>query len=191
MKKIPPGRIAAGKLLLRLPVELHGMVQSSAKAAALSVNEYCVRRLAAPGPSLAPAGPWLDVVTRSARMFGTQLVGVIAHGSWARNDAGSESDIDALVVVDRSVPLVRATYSTWDADPLTWEGRTVDVHFVHLPDEGSGLSALWYEASVEGLVIHERTGELSAQLLAARQVIAAGRVVRKVVQGQPYWTAAA
>lgn len=191
MKTKTPKRSLSGRLLLRLPGALHGLVQAGAQAAEVSVNEYCVRRLAAPGPTRALAGPWLDIVTRADGLFGRRLVGVIAHGSWARGEATRDSDIDALVVLDAATPLVRATYRRWDDDPLSWDGRRVDVHFVHLPDGERPLSGLWYEAAVEGIVIHERAGALSAQLLRARQAIASGRVVRKIVQGQPYWTDAA
>lgn len=191
MKTYATSRSAPSRLLLRLPRALHVLVQAGASAAGISVNEYCVRRLAAPGPGLTLDGPWLDVVTRAHGMFRTHLAGVMAHGSWVRGEATRDSDIDALVVVDSTVPLVRATYRRWDEDSLSWDGRRVDVHFVHLPDPDRPLSGLWYEAAVEGVIIHERAGAVSAQLLRARQAIAAGRVVRKVVQGQPYWTDAA
>lgn len=187
----PPARPASGRLLLRLPASLHRAVQISADAAGISVNEYCVRRLATPGPSVAVAGPWVDLVTRAVELFGSRFVGLIAHGSWVRGDTTDGSDIDALVVVEPSVPLLRATYRAWDEKPLEWQGRPVDVHVVHLPVESSRLSALWYEAAVEGVVVYERDGAVAAQLRRARRVIASGRVVRKLVQGQPYWTDAA
>ena len=181
----------SGRLLVRLPPALHRLVQTVARAAGLSVNEYCMRMLAAPGPTLALNGPWLDVLTRAHGLFGAKLAGLVAHGSWARGEISAASDIDVLIVVARSTPLVRATYRSWDETPLSWDGRSVDAHVVHLPDSGTTLSALWYEAAIEGAVLFERNGALSAQLLRARQAIAGGAVVRRVVQGQPYWTEAA
>lgn len=182
---------ASGQLLLRLPPRLHGLVQEAARISGLSVNEYCLRRLAAPGPRLGLEGPWADLLTRADHFFTAHLAGIIAHGSWARGTAGPASDIDALIVLDPTVPLIRDTYRAWDENPLSWGGRSVDAHFVHLPAASGSLSALWYEAAIEGTVIYERDAAVSGLLLRARQAIAAGRAVRRVVQGQPYWTGAA
>jgi hypothetical protein len=186
-----PENTPAGRLLLRLPPALHGVVQRAAAAAGLSVNEYCVRRLAIPGPVQALHGPWPELVRRAAEVFQWALAGVVAHGSWARGTAGSASDIDALVVLDSSVPLTRSLYASWDARPLAWDGRPLDLHFVHLPAPGSAPSALWCEAAVDGLVIHERDVQLSRRLAELRRAMADGRLVRRMVQGQPYWAAAA
>ncbi|CAN5425959.1 hypothetical protein BH23ACI1_BH23ACI1_27490 [soil metagenome] len=186
-----PENTPPGRLLLRLPPALHGAVQRAAGAAGLSVNEYCVRRLAIPGPVQALHGPWPELVRRAAETFDGALAGVVAHGSWVRGTAGSASDIDALVVLDPSVRLTRSIYATWDAQPLAWEGRPLDLHFVHLPAAGGAPSALWCEAAVEGLVIYERDAQLSRRLAELRRAMAEGRLVRKTVQGQPYWTVAA
>lgn len=181
----------SGRLLLRLPAALHRVVQGSADRAGLSVNEYCVRMLSAPGPGLAVRGPWLDVLIRADELFAGRVAGAIAHGSWVRGTAGPESDVDVAIVLDRDVPLVRSIYRHWDAKPLSWEGRHVDAHFVHLPEGGGPMSAFWYELALDGVVLSERDDAVSAQLRSARQTIASGGVVRKLVQGQPYWTDAA
>lgn len=181
----------SGRLLLRLPASLHRVVQASADRAGVSVNEYCVRTLSAPGPGLALAGPWLDVLIRADELFHGRMAGAIAHGSWARGTAGPDSDLDVAIVLDSDVPLVRSMYRQWDTKPLSWEGRHVDVHFVHLPTSGVPVSAFWYELSIDGIVLSERADAVSSHLRSARHAIASGRVIRKLVQGQPYWTDAA
>ena len=45
---------------------------------------------------------WLsEFVSRMVDAFGTRLVCVLHHGSWARGEGGPESDIDTIVVLDR------------------------------------------------------------------------------------------
>lgn len=66
----------------------------------------------------------------------------------------------------------------------------VDAHFVHPPADDA-LSGLWAEAALDGVVLFERGGHLSAHLVRVRRAIAEGRLVRRVVHGQPYWTEAA
>ena len=178
----------SGRFLLRLPPALHARLRTSAAAAGVSLNEYCVRRLAAePG--------WADtdasaLVRHATDVVGDALVGVILYGSWARGRATPTSDVDALIVVDRRVPLTRSLYRTWDERPVTWQDRRVDAHFVH-PPEADVTGNVWPEAALDGIVLFERRLELSTALAVVRRDIASGRLVRRIVHGQPYWTAAA
>ena len=71
-----------------------------------------------------------------------------------------------------------------------WQGRPVDPHFVHPPDE-KVASGLWGEVAVDGIVLFERNWRLSAHLARVRRAIAEGKLVRRLVHGQPYWTEAA
>jgi len=45
--------------------------------------------------------------------------------------------------------------------------------------------------AVDGIVLFERELRISSALVRTRRDIAAGRLVRRIVHGQPYWTAAA
>ncbi len=184
------GRGGSGRFVLRLPPALHRALQAAARAARVSLNEYCVRRLAASGPSLAAGEGAAALVARAAALFGEALAGVVVYGSWARGDATPTSDVDALVVVDPSVPLTRSLYRSWDEEPVLWQGRPVDPHFVHVPGPRAGGS-VWGEAAIDGIVLFERSHELSVRLARVRRDIAEGRLVRRLVHGQPYWTEAA
>jgi ADP-ribose pyrophosphatase YjhB (NUDIX family) len=54
---------------------------------------------------------WLgDFVSRLRDAFADRLVFVGHHGSWARGEAGGESDIDTIVILDRIEPHDLATY---------------------------------------------------------------------------------
>jgi hypothetical protein len=180
----------SGRFLLRLPPSLHGALQASARAEHLSLNEYCVRRLAAGGSGLTADDGAAAIVTAAADLVGDALVAVVVYGSWARSEAATTSDVDVLIVVESSVALTRSLYRKWDKAPVTWRGRTLDPHFVHPPgDRPTG--GVWGEVAIDGIVLFERGWRLSARLVQIRRSIAAGRLVRRFVHGQPYWTVAA
>ncbi len=109
-------------------------------------------------------------------------------GSWARGEAGDTSDVDVLAVLDRRVPLSRTLYRAWDARPAEWAGRPVEVHLAHLPDRDAAPSGFWAEVALDGGVLYERGRQVSQALGTVRRAIADGRLVRRTVQGQPYWS---
>ena len=177
----------SGRFVLRMPPALHGALQQAARETGLSLNAYCVRRLAAAGSGAAGDEDVAALLARARTVAGDALKAVVLHGSWVRGEAASASDVDALVVVEPRVALTRALYRAWDAAPVTWRGRSVDPHFVHRAVDGK-ISALWAEAALDGVVLFERDWEMSAYLAGVRHAIAGGRLVRRVVHGQPYWT---
>lgn len=183
-------RHASGRFVLRIPPALHATLRAAARTAGLSLNDYCARRLAAPAGSLVVTGPAPGVVAHAAAVAGESLLGLVAYGSWARGDATPESDLDLLVVLERGVRLTRALYRRWDETPPGWDGRTVDPHFVHLPDDDAPPSGVWAEAAIDGIVLFERDLRLSAALIRVRRAIAEGRLVRRLSHGQPYWAEA-
>jgi hypothetical protein len=95
--------------------------------------------------------------------------------------------VDLLVVVDRSVALTRALDREWDEESVSWEGRRVEPHFVHLPEEGRVAAGLWAEVALDGIVLFECGLAVSKRLAAVRRDIVAGKIVRKTSHGQPYW----
>ena len=175
----------SGRFVLRMPPGLHAALERAARAAGVSLNEYCVRRLAAAGSGEGD-GDAAALVAHAAATAGDGLIGVLLHGSWARGEATPTSDVDALLVVEPRTALRRALYRAWDEHPVRWRGRRVDPHFVHPPRPE--LSGLWAEAAVDGRVLFDRDGRLAADLARVRRVIAAGRLLRRTVHGQPYWT---
>ena len=179
----------SGRFVLRMPGQTHAMLEAAARASGLSLNAYCVRKLAGAGPGGHFDEQGAASVSRAAAIAGDALVAVILHGSWARGEATPDSDVDLLVVVEPPVAPNRQWYRDWDAQPAVWEGRAVDVHFAHPPAE-EALSGLWAEVAVDGMVLFDRDRRISAALARIRRSIASGRVVRRVVHGQPYWTEA-
>lgn len=178
----------SGRFLLRVPAEVHGRLHGRARESGVSLNEWCNRALRVPGPSLLGEDGAVVTVERALAALDDRLVGLVVYGSYARGDATPASDVDVLVVVDRLVALSRSLYRAWDGEPVRWGGRAIDPHFVHLPADRSGAGP-WAEAAIDGVVLLERDGAVTRQLAATRGALAAGRLVRRTVHGQPYWTA--
>jgi predicted nucleotidyltransferase len=177
-------RGASGRFVVRIPPGLHESLRRAAAEAHLSLNEYCVRKLAASGSLEEPI---FEVVERAAEQFGARLVGLVAFGSWARGDLTDESDVDLLVVVEQSVAIVRPLYRPWDEHRLSWDGRPVEVHIVHLPEPGETPRGFWAEAALEGIVLFERGLTLSRRLVEIRRRVAAGEISRRHAHGRAYW----
>jgi predicted nucleotidyltransferase len=177
----------SGRFVLRLKPEHHAALRSEAREQGLSLNEYCSRRLALPpGTATSHDGP-TSAVGRAAMLFGRQLVGAVAFGSWARGEEASGSDIDVLVIVESSVAIDRAIYRRWDEKPIRWSDRNVDPHFVHLPPTCESVTGLWAEIARDGIVLHDREFRVSRFLAKVRERLLEGSVIRHTVFGQPYW----
>lgn len=174
--------------MLRIPSELHAALKAAAETAGLSLNEYCARKLAAPGDP--PSGPSEGAIRRAVGTFGEHLVGVVAFGSWARDELTESSDVDLLVVLDGSVAITRGLYRDWDAAPLRWDGHAVEPHFAHLPGEEARIMGLWAEVATEGIVLVERHHEVSRFLARTRRHILETPLERRWAGGQPYWVRA-
>lgn len=183
-----PSRHASGRFLLRLPPPLHEALREAAREAGTSLNDYCVRRLAAPAGNPAALRGANAAVERAAEMLGSGLMAVVVYGSWARGEATAASDVDLLIVLGPGVPLTRSLYRQWDASPLAWDGHPVEPHFVHLGDPADRPTGLWAEAAIDGIVLFERGTRTSQHLAQVRREILAGRLVRRTVHGQPYWS---
>lgn len=176
---------ASGRFVLRLKPRLHGLLRDEAEAAGTSLNEWCSRGLAAPGAAgLAAAS---DVVVAIRAGLGGDLLGLVVYGSFARGEQTAGSDVDLLVVLASRVTITRSLYRQWEGVVPAWEGREVDFHFVHLPDAAEPVSGSWAEAGVCGIVLYDRDLVVSRRLIEIRGRIAAGELVRRMAQGQPYW----
>jgi len=182
------GRSPSGRFVLRIEPELHAALRRAAKDAGLSLNEYCARKLAAPGDR--SAGPFEEAMGQASTRFGKQLIGVVAYGSWARDELTDRSDVDLLVVLSPDLAITRELYRAWDAAPLHWGSHPVEPHFVHMPDEDARVTGVWAEVATEGIVLFEREFEISRLLARIRRRILARGLIRRRSQGQPYWVEA-
>lgn len=179
----------SGRFVLRIEPGLHAMLREAAEASGVSLNEYCARKLAAPGPL--PEAAAIETVQAAARLAGERLVGLAVFGSWARAEAGPDSDVDLLVVLEPTAAITRDLYRRWDAAPPRWNGLEIEPHFVALAAPERRVSGVWAEAAVDGLVLFDRDLAFSRRLALVRRDIASGRLRRRVANGQPYWVGAA
>ncbi len=177
--------VPSGRFVLRIDPALHGMLRDEASRSGMSLNEYCARRLASPGA----VGPMAEVIRRAVALCGDRLTGVVAFGSWARDQLADGSDVDILVIVDGAI--TRALYTLWESEPIDWDSRPVQAHFVHLPEPRARISGLWAEAAVEGVILYDRDLSVARRLVEIRRRIVAGEIIRREIHGQPYWVEAA
>jgi len=171
--------------VLRLDPRLHGLLREDAHAAGVSLNDWCGRTLTAPGAGGLDAAS-IAVLPIRARL-GSDLKGVIIYGSFARGELTAGSDVDLLVELADGVPITRSLYREWEGVVPQWNGREIDLHFVHLPPPAARISGSWAEAAVCGIVLYDKDLAVSRRLIGIRERIAAGELVRKMAQGQPYW----
>lgn len=181
----------SGRFVLRIEPVLHESLRRAAERCAVSLNEYCTRALAMSTGATTRWDWGAETVQRATHIAGSGLVAVVLFGSWARGEARAGSDIDLLVVVDRTVALSRELYSRWDETPVLHDGHRVEPHFVHLPDSDRAPLGLWAEIAIDGIVLFSHDLTLPSALAAIRREIANGTIVRKLSHGQPYWVRAA
>lgn len=182
-------RAPSGRFVLRIDPALHAALRRAAAASGSSLNEFCARKLAQPAGVVAEDEGLQAVVGRCGELFQQALVGVLVHGSWARGEEQDGSDVDVLVVVEESVSIDRDLYRRWDAyGSLAIEDHEVEVHFARLPSGEEEVTPLWAEIALDGIVVVERDRAVSRLLAKIRSRIASGRLVRRIVHGQPYWT---
>jgi hypothetical protein len=177
--------LPSGRFLLRIDPGLHAALRTAADQAGLSLNEYCARKLA--GGEVGLGDPGWQAVERAAAVVGEALVGVAVYGSWARGEPMETSDVDVLVVVEPSTPITRGLYRQWDQEPVRWEGRSVEPHFVHLPPPGQWPTGTWAEVALDGIVLLDRNLVLSRRLVEFRRRVLDGSMKRREIHGQPYW----
>ncbi|MBX3143914.1 MAG: toxin-antitoxin system HicB family antitoxin [Trueperaceae bacterium] len=176
---------ASGRFLLRLDPSLHEELRTAAEAEGVSLNTYCIRRLAS--PTSIRLGELGAAVARAVQQFGNDLTAVVAYGSWARGEAKRDSDIDLLIVLRTGSRIVRSLYHPWDDAPLTAYCLRVEPSIVALPPLDAPISGLWAEVAIDGIVLFDPDLTVSRHLAEVRRRVATGEISKRWASGQPYW----
>jgi len=179
---------------------LHARLRELAAKRGQSLNRLCAETFeravfpAGGSESRLTAGPGTTLRLLSeecVRVFGRDLLGIVFFGSVARGEAFPDSDLDVLLVMDRGTPIRRDLYTRWEeALSLFAErsfSRDVSPHFSHLPVSPRQAGSLWLEIAIDGIVLWEQEGQVSAALRDLRSHIAEGGVTRRIRHGHPYW----
>lgn len=183
-------RSFSGKFVIRVGPELHAQLTAEAAGLGISLNEHCVRRLREEQPAgrFARLGLTRRFLESVMSAFPARPLAVVLFGSIARDEQSELSDIDLLVVFDEGVPIERALYRYFD-DRVDVSGfvHLPNPHLVSIPRDVSSCGGIWLEVAQEGVVLYEDGARVSSFLLEIRRAIAAGRFVRRVAHGHPYW----
>jgi predicted nucleotidyltransferase len=156
----------------------------------VSLNRFCGDLLQQGLRNPAPQAPWRreakGALADLKMKFGSNLLALAAFGSQVQGTADAHSDLDLLVVLKPSVPIVRSLYRWWEETGQRGE-MEVNPHFVHLPIREKEASGLLFEISLQSEIIYERKKVLSRFLAKLKELIDSGVIVRQFSNGHPYW----
>lgn len=181
----------SGRFVIRMDPRLHASLRSSAAEARVSLNEFCTRKLALPSGSVTNDSVVAEATLAAFHVFGESLIGLVAFGSWARGESGPGSDFDLLIVLDKRTRITRQLLTAWDRSPWRRKMDSVEPHPVHLPAASDELGGIWPEVALDGIVLYENGFRISRLFGRIRGQIASGKIVRRKIHGQPYWSAVA
>lgn len=188
----------SGRFLLRIDPGLHQRLRALAARQGRSLNQLCADLLergvegadaATSVCEIARGVVSSAVLERIRKLVGEKLEGLVLFGSAARGEQWRDSDVDLLVVLRAGSPLKRDLYRDWDiaSSHLEPGGPRTELHFVALPRSLATAGSLWFEVALEGVILHDPRLRVARFLFSVREEIAAGRAVRKVLHGRPYW----
>lgn len=181
----------SGKFVLRLPPVLHQKLAGEARSRNVSLNRVTLHFLEAGMRAGDRDKTWLKpvrgILPALKRKFGNRLLGLLVFGSQVSGEATAASDIDGLVVLDKSVPLRRALYSWWDDALPPNDAEPVNPHFVHLPENPRAAGGLWFEVALNHETVYQGDGKVGLFLSRLLQLLQKGAIKREFAYGQPYW----
>lgn len=165
---------------MRLRPSLHKALKAKARSVGTSLNSYCISVLEGGGPV---AKIDHQVVTSIIQEFNP--VGIVLFGSVVRGENTESSDIDLLIVMPDKTSVDRDLYRRWDR---VFSENKYSPQFSHPPKLDLAIGSLWLETSLEGEILYDPSGAISALYRAIRSQIAEAVYQRKTVHGHSYWT---
>ena len=183
----------SGTFIVRAGSGLHTRLKRAADSSGQSLNNFCIEKLtsflARRETGMVNSGAEIQRLILKSLPF--EIVGIILFGSVARGEATSESDFDLLIVLPSDQEINRNLYREWDKSVAAQASRLVDrvvnPHFVSLPSDIYAVGSLWFEVSLDGVILFDKMGDVSKALSTIRHRIAAGEIARHDSHGQIYW----
>lgn len=172
----------SGKFVLRVGEELHRKLSREAAEKNISLNTLCLSKIEGEATHQDFGLHIRDVLANLPK----GCIGLVAFGSRVKGYARADSDLDLLVVLDSSLDLKPQLYKEWDKT-FGKKCPNVSPHFVRLPIIGEEMGSLWLEVALSGLLLFDRDLTVQKTLVSMREMIAEGKVIRKISHGQPYW----
>lgn len=171
-------------LLLRLPIKEHRELKAEAFRRGVSLNYLCNEKLS--GNSFRETGgpPKDSSITKILDHFGSFLFGVVLFGSTARGEQTKKSDKDLLLVLRPEVVLDRSWYRRFDS--LNLDPR-ITPQFVRMPVDSHEVGSIWFEAAIDGIILHDTLGAIAKTFRDLRKQMAENRIQRLWAHGHPYW----
>jgi predicted nucleotidyltransferase len=180
----------SGKFVLRLPEAMHRKLAKRARLSGFSLNRVCVELLKQGMDDQQQDPQWLKdayaVSPLVKKKFGASLIGILAFGSQVNGQAREQSDLDLLIVIENTIPIVRSLYRWWEESVPIAEQLEINPHFVHVSaDTPSGL---WLEAALNHHMIYKKGQKLDKVMMQILERIREGQVERHWSNGHPYWS---
>lgn len=174
-----------------MPSELHKKMSEMARAENTSLNNVCISLLKKGFKIQGEDNDLLNGLQGVAKVlkghFKDALLGIVLFGSRARGDATAASDLDLLVVLDKSVELTRSLYTWWDSEIL-WDGKEeLNPHFVQYPEDVFNASGLWFEVAFDGKILYQPDSVMDKLFHDLRGFVSDGTVRKYFSNGHPYW----
>lgn len=177
----------SGKFLVRLDPALHKQLSHEAEDCHVSLNEICIRKLAAPVFISTFASPFASAILLARKIFGKALIGIVIFGSYARGQTRESSDIDLMIILQPGFKYSRDHLRQWDDEGLVVASHTVSAAIVYLCKNEIPQNVLWLESAIEGIILLDTDQIVQRRLFHLRELIASGLVIKKISHGQSYW----
>lgn len=180
----------SGKFVLRTGAKLHARLRTAALKSGLSLNQLCLNLLESrlKRSQILPQGfDWLQDILSSIPKLNLEIEGIILFGSAARGDFTEKSDIDLLIVLNKTASLSTELYRKWDEIFKDRIFNKISPQFVILPHNPKTVGSLWLEAAIDGIILYDAKDNIRKTIQNIRLFIAAGEVKRKISHGHPYW----
>lgn len=181
----------SGKFVIRMPPTLHQKLAKWAMQEGVSLNKVCTQLLESGLRHTHEEPAWqraaMELLPLLQERFGGKLLGVALFGSQVSGEATARSDLDILIVLDRSIPIHRSLYRWWEeAVPYKREPERAP-HFVHLPVKPRTAGSLWFEITLKHKILYQKKRCLDRIFRELQQLIDSAQIRRESVHGHPYW----